>query len=151
MTQRAGRRVSDVAREVPTSGPRLLQLREVSHRHVSWWVGGLVGGWVGGWVGGGRVTGACGEWGWGGERYPRARVWRAVRRGRIAATAAPPEGPMPLELRNKEQRLIKEGEMVESRARPRCVWRVRVCVCARVCVGSTPRPLNNNNNNNNNN
>ena len=102
-------------------------------------------------TGGELLAGLQWRGGVGGGRYSRRRFWRAVRRGRIAATAAPPEGPMPLELRNKEQRLIKEGEMVESRARPRCVWRVRVCVCARVCVGSTPRPLNNNNNNNNNN
>ena len=65
---------------------------------------------------GGSLARAGSVWGVGG-RYLRLRAWRAVRRGRIAATAAPPAGPILLELRSKEWRLKIEGEVV------------KVCVC----------------------
>ena len=77
------------------------------------------------WIGrapkeGGSLARAGSVWGvgWG---YSRPRAWRAVRRGRIAATAAPPEGPILLELRSKEWRLKIGGEVV------------KVCVCVCVC------------------
>ena len=88
-------------------------------------MGGWVDVWIGVWVvsrrgereeSASRARAGDGE-GEGGLRYWRPRACRAVRQGRIAATAAPPEGPMSLELRSKERRLRMEGEVV------------KVCVC----------------------
>ena len=65
-----------------------------------WDVGGSLEGLEGAWEESAAALPSPGHWrahreGW---RYWRARAWRAVRRGRIAATAAPPEGPMSLNL-----------------------------------------------------